>query len=153
MRQSPSDTMIDFSDCLGEEEVAECDPKSGEPVIWGKRVMRHLMQRDFEHLKLWNEVVTVMEMEPVYFVVTRKLEWPDFVKQHGPPVQVGTGPRGGFKWVRMTDDTYWSHKLFREDSLRWLKNYPRFRVKCDKEGNSQQPQRRAMGRSGGRRKR
>ena len=140
--------MIDFSDALGEEEIAEHDPKSGEPVIWGQRVIRHLVQCDFEHLQLWNEVVTVMEMEPVYFVVTRKLDWDQLTAKHGQPIQVGTGPRGGFKWVRMTDDTYWSHTQFREGSLAWLKKYPRFTIKCDKEGNSKQPARQAVGRSG-----
>jgi hypothetical protein len=140
--------VIDFSDCLGEEEVAEHDHKSGQPVVWGKRLMRHLVQRDFEHLKLWNEVITVMEMDTVYFVVTKRLSWEQLIAKHGQPVQVGTGPRGGFKWVRMTDDTYWAHKQFREESLRWLKSYPRFRVKCDKAGNSQQPARRTIGRKG-----
>lgn len=141
--------MIDFSDALSdEEEVAEYDPVSKKPVVWGKRIIRHLTQCDFEHLKLFNDVITRQEMDTVYFVVTRKLEWDELIAKHGQPIQVGTGPRGGFKWVRMTDDTHWGHANFRRSSLVWVKNYSRFRIKCNKEGKSLQPPRRTTGRSG-----
>jgi hypothetical protein len=140
--------LIDFSDCMGDEEVAVHDPKSNKPVIWGRRITRWLNRQDFDHLSLQHEVVTVMEMDTVYFVVTRKLDWDKLIGKHGQPIQVGLGPRGGFKWVRMTDDTYWSHAQYRKDSQEWAKNYPRFIVKCGKEGESLAPSRRTVGRSG-----
>ena len=141
--------MIDFSDCMGDEEIAEYDPISEQPVIWGRRITRWLTEQEFDHLKLQHDVVTRQEIETVYFVVSKRIEWDALCATHGQPVQVGLGPRGGFKWVRMTNDTIWGHREFRVGAQAWVKNYPRFRVKCTKDGNSLQPSRRTIGRSSG----
>jgi len=139
---------VDFSDALSdEEEVAQYDPVSKQPVVWGNRVVYRMTEQDFDHLRIQHEVISRQEMDTVYFVVTKRIDWAMLIAKHGPPVQVGVGPRGGFKWVRMTDDTYWGHAQFREGAQKWAKKHPRFKVKCSKDGKSLQPARRTLGSS------
>jgi len=146
---------------LGEEGVAETDPKSGWPIAWGRQVIEDIPEDRFDDLRGRIEVTCVF---PDWFVVERRLQFSDLLMKHGGVRQIGLGPGGGFKWVVFADDSKWGHLSFKNGALREIEKNERLHVKCDKDGNEleggpRQP-RRAMGRAstprattGGRRRR
>jgi len=116
---------------LGAEGVAEIDPRSGEPVAWGRQVTSQMPEGLFDRLRGEVEMVCVF---PDWFVIERRLPVDDVIKAHGAIKAVGIGPSGGYKWMRLGDDSMWGHKSFRDFSMREVRINPRLVVKCDKDG-------------------
>ena len=116
---------------LGAEGVAETDPRSREPVAWGRQVVSQIPEGLFERLRGEVELVCIY---PDWFVVERRLPFEDLIKARGAPKAVGVGPSGGYKWMRLGDDSMWAHSSFREFAMREVRINPRLVVKCDKDG-------------------
>lgn len=117
---------------LAETGVADVDPRSGEPVAWGRRVVEEIPEDQFDILRGRCEVACVY---PDWFVVEKRLQFADLMMAHGPARAVGLGPGGGFKWVRFEDGSLWGHMQFKSGALHQLEVSPRILVKCDKDGN------------------
>jgi hypothetical protein len=117
---------------LGESDIAEYDPRSGEPVAWGREVIEKIPEDLFDAMKAQCDMECVF---PKWYLVEKRLEFADVLMKCGGVRAVGLGPGGGFKWVRMADDTTWGHRIFKTGALEWLERNPRLLVRCDKDGN------------------
>ena len=116
---------------LGAEGVAEVDPHSREPIAWGRQVVSQIPEGLFEKLRGEVDLVCIY---PDWFVVERRLPFEDLIKARGVIKAVGVGPSGGYKWLRLGDDSMWAHKSFRDFAMREVRINPRLVVKCDKDG-------------------
>lgn len=116
---------------LGAEGVAEVDSRSGESVAWGRQVTKEIPEGLFEKLRGEVDLVCV---PPDWFVVERRLSFGELLQARGIVRAIGVGPSGGFKWVRLADNSVWSHKNFRDGVMKEARLNPRLIVKCDKDG-------------------
>jgi hypothetical protein len=117
---------------LAETGVAERDPKSDEPVAWGRRVVQEIPEDQFDILRGRCEMACVF---PDWFIIEKRLQFADLLMKHGGVRAVGLGPGGGFKWVRFADGAIWGHLHFKSGALRELEMNSRLLIKCDKDGN------------------
>lgn len=138
--------MIDFSDILGDEVVIQRDNLSDLPIIWGRQVEKSLSEQEIDHLNMQYEVInSYCEFDgKIFYIVTRKITWDDLISEYGQPLQVGLGPKKGWKWTKFEKISV-SHSEFRKKSQDWAKKFPRFVVKCDKEGKSLKPSPKIIG--------
>jgi len=119
---------------LSETDIAEHDPKSGEPIAWGRRVIEEIPEDLFDDLKARCEMACIF---PDWYLVEKRVQFADLMMKHGGVRFVGLGPGGGFKWVRFADGSTWGHSSWRTGALAELHKRPRMLVKCDKEGNEE----------------
>jgi hypothetical protein len=117
---------------LGEDGVADIDPRSGEPVAWGRQVISQIPEGLFDKLRGEVDLVCI---HPGWYVIERRIQYDEIAALHGGVKTVGVGPSGGFKWVQFADGTLWGHKYFRDGSMKEAVKNARLVVKCDKDGN------------------
>ena len=117
---------------LAETGVAERDPRSDEPIAWGRRVVEEIPEDQFDILKGRCHMACVF---PDWYLIEKRLQFADLLMKHGGVRAIGLGPGGGFKWVRFADDSLWGHISFKSGAVRELEMSPRLLVKCDKDGN------------------
>lgn len=117
---------------LAETGVAEVDPRSGEPIAWGRQVVEEISEDFFDMLRARYEMACIY---PDWFLVEKRVQFADLLMKHGGVRAIGLGPGGGFKWVRFEDGSIWGHLSFKSGALRELEMNPRLLVKCDKDGN------------------
>jgi len=117
---------------LGETGVAEYDPRSEQPVAWGRQVIEEIPEDLFDALRGRCEMACVF---PDWFLIEKRVQFSDLMMKHGGVRAIGLGPGGGFKWVMFADNTMWGHPSFKMAAIRELGLNPRLVVKCDKDGN------------------
>jgi hypothetical protein len=117
---------------LAETGVADVDPRSGEPVAWGRRVVEEIPEDQFDILRGRCEMTCVY---PDWYLIEKRLQFADLLMKHGAVRAVGLGPGGGFKWVRFADGAVWGHLSLKSGALRELELNNRLLVRCDKDGN------------------
>jgi len=117
---------------LAESGVAEYDPRSGEPIAWGRRLVEEIPEDQFDILRGRCEMACVY---PDWYIIEKRTQFADLLMKHGGIRAVGLGPGGGFKWVRFADGAMYGHLSFKTGVLRELEMNPRLLVKCDKDGN------------------
>lgn len=117
---------------IGKTSPAETDPSAGEVISWGKKIDKDIPDHLFEVIKNHCQVVCLF---PDWYIIEKRMDFADLLRGHGKPKEVGVGPSGGFKWVKMTDDTVWSSSVFKIGAMRFLELNPRMRVSCDRDGN------------------
>ena len=122
---------MDLERYLGEEQVADADPISGEPLVIGRPINERLPDADFEALRQEGKTHYVHGQ---WFLVTKRLMVTELILKHGPPLRVGIGPSGGFKWIQFQDQSVHCHQQLADEARSIALSDSVQKVKCDKDG-------------------
>jgi hypothetical protein len=115
-----------------EPEVAESDDESGEPMVYGYRIVKPISPIVFQEMKRYLDFIS-NGMD--WWVKTSEVDTLTIIDNDGGIAQVGLGPSGGFKWVVLKSGRRFSHRLFRVESQKWAAMNPRRVARCDRNGN------------------
>lgn len=87
------------------------DSYCGEPVSWGKRIIRHLGEDLFDELRRECPVECIDVGE--WFIVDKTLNRQEAIEKYGPITNEELGPRGGFRSVTFGNKKFISRKVSR----------------------------------------
>jgi hypothetical protein len=116
---------------LGEEQTADLDPVSGELAVVGRLINERMPEADFEALRRAGKTHYVHGQ---WFLVTKRLTVTELILRHGPPIRVGLGPSGGFKWIQFQDQSIHGHPQLASDAKSIASQDSVQTVRCDREG-------------------
>lgn len=106
-------TTKDFESHLGDYTVVVHDPGSNEPVAWGRLVIKTVGPAHWHTFRRLFKVdrTNPGEVSGQYYVILKELSRTEAIEKYGPVTGELYGPRGGFKWAKFGNKTFYAKSL------------------------------------------
>jgi len=92
-----------FEEYLGGYGPQLYDGWGGEPVAWGRKIVRHMGDELFAELRQLGQLECSY---PNWFFIDKTLSLKDAIKKYGKPKKIVTGPRGGTRTITLGKTTF-----------------------------------------------
>jgi hypothetical protein len=102
--------MTNFDNCLSSRTVEIFDSSCGEPIKWGRQLIKQLGTDDFSTLYVNN---TIEYISNCWYIIDRVLTRTEAIEKYGEITNEEFGPRGGWKSITFGNKKFIS-KIFKK---------------------------------------
>lgn len=100
--------MKNFEECFGEKTFTIFDGYCGEPIKWGRKVVKRVGEEDFDLMRRAHNIEYISD---TWMVIDRTLSREEAIKLYGEITDEEYGPRGGWKSVTFGDKRFNSKEM------------------------------------------
>jgi hypothetical protein len=102
--------MTNFDNCLSSRTVEIFDSSCGEPIKWGRQLIKYLGETEFDNLCRKHKVEYISES---WLVIDKTLTRDEAIEKYGEITNEEFGPRGGWKSITFGNKKFIS-KIFKK---------------------------------------